>query len=330
VLTHRSALTSLRSLLAELHDLGPEDVVAHVAPLTHASEALVAPAFWRGARGIVCARFYAGALRDLIARARVTTLFLVPTMIQALVDEPGIDADAFRSLRTVVYGAAPMPAELMERALALFGPVLLQIYGMSECPFPITTLRKDDHLDARVRGSCGLATAMNDVRVLDAAGAPVAPGTVGRIAVRGPQVMREYWQDPEATRAALVDGWLHSGDLGVLDDAGFLTLVDRSDDVIISGGFNVYPREVEVALEAHPAVAEAAVAAVSHARWGQGVGAWIVRRAGAEVGADELIAFCRDRLAGYKKPVQVRFVSTLPKNPTGKLLRRRLREEGAG
>jgi acyl-CoA synthetase (AMP-forming)/AMP-acid ligase II len=265
----------------------------------------------------------------LIVRERVTTVFLVPTMVAALVDGAS-DPATFASLRTVVYGAAPMSADLMERALACFGPVLLQIYGMSECPFPITTLRKDDHLDTRLRGSCGLATAMNDVRVLDGDGVPVAPGTVGRIAVRGPQVMREYWQDPEATRATLVDGWLHSGDLGILDDAGFLTLVDRSDDVIISGGFNVYPREVEVALEAHPAVAEAAVAAVSHARWGQGVGAWIVRREGADVGEDDLIAFCRDRLAGYKKPLQVRFVSALPKNPTGKLLRRRLREEDAG
>jgi acyl-CoA synthetase (AMP-forming)/AMP-acid ligase II len=327
VLTHRSALTSLRTLLAELHDLGPDDVFVHVAPLTHASEALVAPAFWRGARTIVCTRFDPVALRELIARERVTTLFLVPSMIAALVDDPGADPAAFASLRTVVYGAAPMPAELMARALALFGPVLFQIYGMSECPFPITTLRKEDHLDPRLRGSCGLPVASSEVRVLDAAGRPAAPGTVGRIAVRGPQLMREYWQDPAATAAAIVDGWFLGGDVGVVDEAGFLTLVDRSDDVIITGGFNVYPREVEAVLEAHPGVAEAAVAAIPHARWGQGVGAWVVRRAGGEALAEaELIEFCRARLAGYKKPLQIRFVEALPRNPTGKLLRRRLRE----
>jgi acyl-CoA synthetase (AMP-forming)/AMP-acid ligase II len=198
---------------------------------------------------------------------------------------------------------------------------------MSECPFPITTLRKDDHLDPRLRGSCGLPTAASEVRVLDDAGRPAAAGTIGRIAVRGPQLMRGYWNDPAASAAALADGWLVSGDVGVLDDAGFLTLVDRSDDVIISGGFNVYPREVEVVLETHPAVVEAAVAAIAHPRWGQGVGAWVVRRPGAPGGSEaELIDFCRSRLAGYKKPLQVRFVDALPKNPTGKLLRRRLRD----
>ena len=179
VLTHRSALTSLYSLLAELHDLGSDDVVAHVTPLTHASEALVAPAFWRGARAVLCARADAESLATLIARERVTTVFLVPTVIAALADIAEVDRSAFASLRTIVYGAAPMPADLMERALGLLGPVLLQIYGMSECPFPITTLRKEDHFDRRVRGSCGLPTAMNSVRVLDDDGQPVPVGTPG-------------------------------------------------------------------------------------------------------------------------------------------------------
>ncbi len=329
VLTHRSALTSLHSLLAELHDLGSDDVVAHVTPLTHASEALVAPAFWRGARAVLCARADAESLAALIVRERVTTVFLVPTLIAALADIAEADRSAFSSLRTIVYGAAPMPADLMERALGLLGPVLLQIYGMSECPFPITTLRKEDHFDPRVRGSCGLPTAMNSVRVVDDEGQSVPTGTPGTIAISGPQVMREYWDDPDATRAAIVDGWLRSGDIGVLDERGFLTLVDRRDDVIISGGFNVYPREVEVVLEEHPAVAEAGVAPVAHERWGQGVAAWIVRRdddAGAAIDEAALIAFCRGRLAGYKKPVQVRFVPALPRNSTGKLLRRRLGE----
>ena len=328
VLTHASALTSLRNLLAELHDLGPDDVVLHVAPLTHASEALLAPAFWRGARTVICG-FDPGEVVATIARERVTTVFLVPTMVAALVDEAERTGGACASLRTLVYGAAPMPGELLERALTRFGSVLLQIYGLSECPFPITTLRKDDHLDPRLRGTCGLPTAMNEVRVLGADGEPLAPGAVGQIAVRGPQMMREYWRDPEATAATLIGGWLRSGDVGACDAAGFLTLLDRSDDVIISGGFNVYPREVEVVLEAHPAVLEAAVAAVPHARWGQGVAAWVVLRRGAEVSERELVDFCRLRLAGYKKPVQMSFVAELPKTTTGKLLRRHLREESA-
>ncbi len=325
VLTHACALASLRNLLAELHELGPADTVAHVAPLTHASEALLAPAFWRGARSILCREFEPAAFRDLIGRERVTMSFLVPTMIASLIgDAPR--RDAFASLRTLVYGAAPMPEDLMVRALDTLGPVLLQIYGLSECPFPITTLRKEDHLEPARRGTCGLPTALNEVQVLDDAGQPRPAGEVGTIAVRGPQLMREYWCDPDATAAALVDGWLRTGDLGRLDEAGFLTLVDRSDDVIISGGFNVYPREVEVVLEAHPAVAEAAVVGIPHPRWGRGVAAWVVCEAAASVREQELIDFCRARLAGYKKPLQVTFVSSLPKSSTGKLLRRQLRD----
>ncbi len=327
VLTHGSALTSLRNLLAELHELGPDDVALHVTPLTHASAALLAPAFWRGARTVIAPNADPHELAATIARERVTMLFLVPTMIAALVDAVGGIAGALPSVRTLVYGAAPIAAEPLERALACLGPVLLQIYGMSECPFPITSLRKADHLDPRRRASCGLPTAMNELRILDPEDRPLPSGEVGQIAVRGPQMMREYWQDPEATAAVLVDGWLHSGDLGSVDEDGYLTLVDRTDDVIISGGFNVYPREVELALEEHAAVAEVAVAAVPHARWGQGVGAWVVLRPGARVTDVELIDFCRPRLAGYKKPVEIRFVSELPRNSTGKLLRRALREQ---
>jgi long-chain acyl-CoA synthetase len=325
VLTHGCALASLRNLLAELHELGPADTVAHIAPLTHASEALVAPAFWRGARSILCHDFDPGTFRDLIHRERVTMVFLVPTMIAALVNSTG-HPDAFSSLRTIVYGAAPIPDEVLRRALSTFGPVLLQIYGLSECPFPITTLRKEDHLEPARRGSCGLPTALNEIQVLDAEGRPLPAGEVGTIAVRGPQLMREYWNDPVATAAALVDGWLRTGDLGRVDEAGFLTLVDRSDDVIISGGFNVYPREVEVVLEAHPAVAEAAVVGIPHEKWGRGVAAWVVCKPGASAHEQELIDFCRARLAGYKKPLQIAFVDALPKSSTGKLLRRALRD----
>jgi acyl-CoA synthetase (AMP-forming)/AMP-acid ligase II len=324
VLTHGAALASLRNLLAELHELGPGDTFAHIAPLTHASEALVAPAFWRGARTVLCRDFEPAAFRDLLARERVTTLFLVPTMIASLVDVVG-DPAALRSLRTLVYGAAPIADDLVLRTLEVLGPVLLQIYGLSECPFPITTLRKEDHFEPERRGSCGLPTALNHVQVLDRDGRPAATGEVGTIAVRGPQLMREYWCDPAATATALVDGWLRTGDLGRLDDAGYLTLVDRSDDVIISGGFNVYPREVEVVLEAHPAVAEAAVVGVPHPRWGRGVAAWVVCKPSASAREQELIDFCRTRLAGYKKPLQITFVSALPKSSTGKLLRRELR-----
>jgi acyl-CoA synthetase (AMP-forming)/AMP-acid ligase II len=324
VLTHGCALASLRNLLAELHELGPADTIAHVAPLTHASEALLAPAFWRGARSLLCRDFEPAALRELIHREQVTTIFLVPTMIASLVEAAG-RPDAFASLRTVVYGAAPIADDVLVRALGSFGPVLLQIYGLSECPFPITTLRKEDHRDPALRATCGLPTTLNEIRVLDGEGRPLLPGEVGTIAVRGPQLMREYWCDPEATAAALVDGWLRTGDLGRMDDAGFLTLVDRSDDVIISGGFNVYPREVEVVLEAHPAVAEAAVVGIPHPRWGRGVAAWVVCKPAAAAGEQELIDFCRARLAGYKKPLQITFVPALPKSSTGKLLRRELR-----
>ncbi|MEO6029168.1 MAG: AMP-binding protein, partial [Candidatus Binatia bacterium] len=239
VLTHGAALASLRNLLAELHELGPGDTFAHVAPLTHASEALLQPAFWRGARSILCREFEPAAFRDLIRRERVTATFLVPTMVASLIEkaEPGV----LESLRTVVYGAAPMPDDVIVRSLDILGPVLLQIYGLSECPFPITTLRKEDHHEASRRGTCGLATALNQVQVLGPDGGPLPPGEVGTIAVHGPQLMREYWCDPTATATALVDGWLRTGDLGRLDECGYLTLVDRSDDVIISGGFNVYP-----------------------------------------------------------------------------------------
>jgi long-chain acyl-CoA synthetase len=259
------------------------------------------------------------------------TLFAAPTMVKRLAEHPDAGRLAHPGLKTIVYGGGPMYQADLERAHAVFGYRLAQIYGQGESPMCITALDKAIHADRRHPryrerlASVGTAQAVVEVVVADANERPLPPGEVGEVLVRGDSVMRGYWQDPDASAAALRGGWLHTGDVGVLDADGFLTLRDRSKDLIISGGSNIYPREVEEVLLQHPAVAEVAVIGRPDAQWGEAVVAFVVAASGERCDAGLLDAHCLAGIARFKRPKDYRFVDALPKNSYGKVLKTELR-----
>jgi acyl-CoA synthetase (AMP-forming)/AMP-acid ligase II len=261
----------------------------------------------------------------------VTFTYMVPTMIQALLNEQ-IEAYDCSSLRAFLYASAPMPVETLKAAIRRLGPIFVQVYTLSESPVITTILRKEDHvLDGpeplvRRLASCGREALDVELHVVAESGEEVAPGEVGEIAVRTTCNMKEYWNLPDTTSRTLRDGWVYTGDLATVDEAGYLYLVDRKHDMIISGGFNIYPREVEEVLYLHPAVQEAAVIGVPDPTWGEAVKAIVALKPDASATPEELIALCLEHLARYKRPKSIEFVAALPKSPVGKILRRELRE----
>jgi fatty-acyl-CoA synthase len=258
----------------------------------------------------VLPRFVPGEFLDAVERYRATATNVVPTMLGALLQEPRRELP---TLRRIVYGASPAPRALLERSLERFGPILVQYYGQTEAPLCITVLRPEEHAGERLL-SCGQPSVDAEVRV----------DATGEILVRAPFTAAGYHGDEVLTRETfLADGWVRTRDVGRFDEEGFLYLVERTSDMIVTGGYNVYPREVEDALAAHPAVREAAVVGAPDERWVETVTAFVVADGVDEA---ELIAHCRKRLAGYKAPSSVRFVAELPKSPVGKVLRRALRD----
>lgn len=317
-----------RNILLNLVEPRPGDVMLHAASLIHASGTFVMPYWLRGGAAAVLPGFVPADYLAAVQRYRPTALNLVPTMIGMLLEHPQAAATDFGPVRDIIYGASPMPRPVLRRALDLWGPKLSQYYGQTEAPLCIAVLDKAAHAGdgAEDRWSaCGRPTLDCEVRLLDEAGAEVAPGETGEIAVRAPFVMAGYHNAPDLnaqTRAA--DGFIRTRDVGRMDAAGYLHLVDRASDMIVTGGYNVYPREVEDALAAHPAVLEAIVVGLPDDKWGEAVTGFVVLRQAADEA--DLVAFCRDRLAGYKVPKAVRQVESLPKSPVGKLLRRAVRE----
>jgi long-chain acyl-CoA synthetase len=333
MLTHRGQWANAVATALELR-LVPSDRHLAMMPLFHIGGwADVLAHTLRGCTVVLHDGFDTGAVLRDIERERITTIQVVPTMIAWLLNHPDLERHDRSSLRLVFYASAPMPVELLRRALDRFGPVFTQAYGQTESGPLVTTLQMEDHsLDAgsvERLASCGRAVPGVRIRILGDDGTELPRGSVGEVAVRSDSLMTGYWRDPAASRAALRDGWLHTGDMGRLDAEGYLYLVDRKKDMIITGGENVFPREVEEVLYAHPAVIEAAVIGAPDETWGDRVTAVVVRRAGHDVGGDELVAFCRERLAGYKCPKTVEFRDELPKNPSGKVLKRELREQAA-
>jgi long-chain acyl-CoA synthetase len=276
--------------------------------------------------------FEAEAVLATLEQCRVTNAVFVPTMLQTLADVPGAARRDFSALRSIAYGASPITTTVLKAALRTFRCSLFGIYGLTETTGAITQLDPADHNPDGAREgllrSAGRPYPWVQMRIADpATGAPLPPRHVGEIWLRAPNVMRGYFNRPDETSAALSrDGWLRTGDGGYVDEAGYLFLTDRIKDMIVSGGENVYPIEVEEALSQHPDVLEVAVIGVPDERWGETVKALIVRRPGSEADADELLAFTRARLAGYKLPRSFEFVDELPRTPTGKVLKRQLRE----
>jgi fatty-acyl-CoA synthase len=321
--THRTFSSALFSELLEL-GLGEADVFAHCAPLTHASGAFVLPVWMRGGTNVVLGGFDPDRLLDAVAKERVTATLLVPTMIYVLLDHPATSSADTSSLQTIVYGAAPMGTERLVEGLERFGPVFSQLYGQTEAPNQVTVLRKDDHAEAIRTGnlaplsSCGRPVNIATVALLDDDLNEVPFGSEGEICVKGPHVMKGYWNRPEETAAALRDGWLCTGDVARADDRGFLYIVDRKKDMIITGGYNVYPKEVEAALFSHPAVRDACVIGVPDDKWGEAVKAVVVLDPGAGVSDKELIDFVKAAKGSVNTPKTIDFVDAIPLTAVGK------------
>ena len=322
MLSHRNLMAMTLAHLADIDAPDEDCSLVHAAPMSHGSGLYVLPYVLRAARQVVpeSGAFQPDEFLDLCERHPAASAFLAPTMVQRLV-VTGRSRPA--NLKAIVYGGGPMYVESLRKAIAAFGPVFAQIYGQGESPMTITGLRRADHEsdDDAILGSVGYARSGMEVAVLGRDGRPAALGEIGEIVCRGDAVMSGYWQDPDATRATLKDGWLYTGDMGSFDARGFLTLRDRSKDVVISGGSNIYPREVEEALLEHPDVSEACVVGVPDAEWGEVVVAFIV----GAVDPAALDAHLLRRIARFKRPKRYEFVDELPKNSYGKVLKRELR-----
>ena len=334
MLTHRNLLVMTESFLTDINPTMPDDVVLHAAPITHGSGLVMFQHICRGAANAFpsTVSFDPPKIFAAIQRYRATTMFLAPTMVNILVGSPDKADYDLSSLHTVVYGGGPMHTEHILEAIRAFGNIFVQIFGQGEAPMTITSLPKEEHLvDSDPVALQRLASAGREitgvrVRIVDDQDREVASGQMGEIVVRSDLVMKGYWNNLEATAETLRGGWLHTGDLGYMDSEGYVFITDREKDMIISGGANIYPRELDEVIVQHSAVAEAAVIGVPDSHWGESVKALVVLREGGHATEDEIIEFCRQRLASYKKPRTVEFLPGLPKNAYGKVLKRELRE----
>jgi long-chain acyl-CoA synthetase len=332
-LARRSDLSITRNLLLDMiPHLNCHDIFLGLQPLYHAVFTFVLPCWIRGATHVIVREFRGEAAFPVIQQEKVTVIKTVPTVLIRLIDHPDLIKYDLSSVHTIIYGASPMPVERLKQGMKIFGPVFIQNYGLSEAPMTVCTLRRDEHIlegkheEVARLASVGRPYTFVEVRVVDEGGRDVAPGETGEIIVRGDHIMTAYWKRPEETAETLRDGWVHTRDMGKMDREGYFFLVDRKSEMIISGGLNVYPGEVEQVLYRHPAVQEVAVFGVPDEKWGEAVKAVVVIKPNMVVTEDELKDFCKAHLASYKKPQSVDFVDNLPKSPEGKVLRRELRD----
>jgi acyl-CoA synthetase (AMP-forming)/AMP-acid ligase II len=334
MLTHRSLLAMAMRYYADVDQISERDSMIHCAPLSHASGLYSLPHIARASHQVIPEShgFDPDEMFGLLQTYSSATFFCAPTMVTRLTNHPGSAAARIDNIRTIFYGGAPMYLEDLKRALARFGPRLWQGYGQGEMPNTITYLSKAMHADsAHPRyeyrlTTVGVPRTGVEVRIVDGEDHDVRPGAVGEVIARSDVGMTGYWANPEATATTLRGGWLHTGDLGSMDEEGFLTLKDRSKDLIISGGSNIYPREVEEALLTHPGVLECSVIGRRHADWGEEVVAFVVLRPGTTVNETELDRACLDNIARFKRPKAYFFIDALPKSAYGKILKSELRD----
>ena len=317
----------------EMLDFGiaPGETFLFATPMTHAGGCLILPVLLRQGRCIVLDHFDPDLLLGAIERERATATLVVPTMIYVLLDHPRRGDYNISSLRNVLYGASVIAPERLKEALRFFGPVFTQFYGQTEAPMALTALQREDHLvddpvyEQAVLASAGRPTYGTNIRLVDDAGCDVPASEPGEVIARAPNVMSGYLDDPEATAAAIRCGWLYTGDIARMSAEGLITIVDRKKDMIISGGFNVYPREVEDVLFEHPAVRRAAVVGVPHDKWGEQVKALVELHAGTTVAEPELIEFVRARKGSLMAPKSIDFVDTIPLTNLGKIDKKSIR-----
>jgi long-chain acyl-CoA synthetase len=331
---HRMVARVIMNYLADLHNIQPGEMVLHCAPMSHGSGIVALPAVARGATNAITEtnNFDVDHLLATVERLKVSHIaFMAPTQIIKMLEDHVPGRHDLSSLKAICYGGAPIYVDQLKQAMATFGPVFVQLYGQGEAPITITGLTATAHqtlLDAndpRI-GSAGQVRTDVEAHSVDADDNPLPAGKAGEVVARGDVVMPGYWNDPAASAEALRGGWLHTGDIGYFDDQGYLFLLDRAKDMVISGGNNVYPREVEEIIILHPKVANCVVFGIPDDYWGEAVHAVVVPKDGDTLTAQEIISFCGEHMAGYKKPKAVDFVAELPVSGYGKILRREVRE----
>lgn len=332
-LTGRNLMFMTLSYAADIDRLDERDTIVHAAPLSHGSGCYGLPHLASGSHNVITeGGFSPGDMFDAIERWPNVTFFAAPTMLVRMVNDGSAGNADVSGLKCIAYGGAPMYVPDLQRALELFGPRLYQVYGQGEAPMTISGLDKRTHAaalasaDIGTLASAGFPRSGVQVRIFDQDDCELPPGEPGEIVTRSDCVMSGYWRNPQANESALRGGWLHTGDVGLIDERGCLTLMDRSKDMIISGGTNIYPREIEDVLLSDPRVAQASVVGAPHPDWGEEVVAYVVRVPGVDLQSRELDALCLQHIARFKRPKRYLFVDDLPKNNYGKVLKTELRE----
>jgi fatty-acyl-CoA synthase len=323
--THARVAASTTAILSDF-EFPAEPRYLLIAPMSHVAGTKILPTLARGGTVHLVRGFEPGAVLATIARERINFTLLVPTMIYMLLDHPQLDHTDLSSLELLLYGASPMSPARLQEGLRRIGPVFSQLYGQTEC-YPVSLLRKADHDPQRPElfSSCGAPISSVDVAILDDNNQPVAPGEPGEICVRAAHTLCEYWKQPELTAELFKGGWLHTGDIGRIDDRGYLFILDRKKDMIVSGGFNIYPRDIEDVLSTDPQVAMVSVIGVPDPKWGEAVMALVVPRAGARPDSDALAALVRERKGATHAPKRIEFVDALPLTAVGKVDKKALR-----
>jgi acyl-CoA synthetase (AMP-forming)/AMP-acid ligase II len=335
MLTHHVLMMMTMNFYADMTPLGPDDVILHAAPLSHGSGLYAIPNVAKGAANIVLhiKAFDPKTVFEAIQRRKVTNMFMAPAMIKRLVTSREIDQYDLSSLRCIHYGGAPIYMEDLKEAVRKMGQVFVQLFGQAESPMTISYLRKEEHFlegtekQMKRLTSAGIPRTDVEVKIFDENDHELPPGAMGEIVVRGEVVMKGYWRNPKATAETLRAGWLHTGDLGIMDERGYVYILDRAKDMIISGGENIYSREIEDVILKHPTVHEVAVIGVPDETWGEAIKAIVSLKPGQKATQEEIINFCREHMASFKKPKSVEFIEEIPKNPYGKVLKRELREK---
>jgi acyl-CoA synthetase (AMP-forming)/AMP-acid ligase II len=312
--------------------ISPKDANLNVGPITHATGNNLMLYFIKGARNVILERFDEDEVLWTIQNERITSMLVVPTMITRLLSHPNLHSYDLSSLKRIWYGTAPIPPEKLAEAVSAFGSIFRQNYGMTECPQPVTFLTPEEHViegkneEVRRLASAGRPALGVELEIIDKHGNPVKPGEIGEIRIRSNKVAKGYWKKNDLTASCFKDGWFYAQDMATTDPEGYVYIVDRKNDMIISGGFNIYPSEVEKVLTDCEDVKEAAVIGIPDEIWGESVKAFVILENSARVSEKELIDYCRKNLSSYKKPKSIEFVQSLPQSSVGKLDRRALRE----